>query len=156
MIVPLRIARAVLVLFTVCGGCDPSPGDGPVELPACVDVDPAACTPLYAPEFSNVMSETLAPRCGVAGGACHGQDGAEGALDGGLVLVDAEASHAILREGEGAGGEPFVRPGDAACSLLVVRLAVDDPDLRMPPGAAALEDTELCSIAQWIEQGAQR
>lgn len=153
---PLRIARSVLAVLPFFSGCDGDGGEDPPALPACAPVDPATCTPLYAPDFANVFSETLAPRCGVAGGACHGEAGAEGAMDGGLVLVDEDDAHAILREGEGAGGDPFVQPGDAACSLLLVRLAVDDPDLRMPPGAAALPAGELCSIAQWVQGGAER
>lgn len=154
MTVPLRIAFGLA--FVPLGGCDGDDGGGEPQLPACVEIDPAACSPLYAPTFENVFTQTLAPRCGVAGGACHGEAGAEGAVDGGLVLADEAASHAILLD-EGSGdGEPFVQPGDAACSLLLVRLLVDDPALRMPPGAAALPENEICSVAQWVDAGAER
>lgn len=146
-----RIALVILLASAVAG-CDGGGDEGP-PLPACVEVDPG-CTPLYEPTFDRVFTETLQPRCGVAGGACHGEAGADGAAAGGLVLTDPDESFAILRGEDGGSG--FVQAQDPACSLLVVRLVVDDPELRMPPGAAALAGGELCSVVQWIEQGANR
>jgi hypothetical protein len=154
--VPTRLVRAAFLVLPLHGGCDGTGDEGPASVPMCAEVDATSCTPLYAPTFDRVFSQTLAPRCGVAGGACHGESGADGAVDGGLVLAEEDAAHAILLEGSGASGEPFVRPGDAACSLLVVRLVLDDPELRMPPGTAGLPEGELCSVAQWVQEGAER
>jgi hypothetical protein len=149
------VIRFASILALVVIGCDGNgsgeSGDDAPMLPACVDVDPAGCQPLYEPTFDRVFSQTLLPRCGVIGGACHGDASAAGAAEGGLVLREIDEAHTILL------GEPaFVQPSDAACSLLMVRVAVDDPKLRMPPGTSALPERELCSIAQWIEEGALR
>lgn len=126
------------------GGC-PEAEDG---LPACIERDVDACTPLFEPTFDRVYEQVLMPRCGLAGGSCHGAPGADG-TDGGLVVGDADATHAVLLDG-------FVEPGDPSCSLLMVRLEVDDPDLVMPPGSQPLDESIRCSVARWIASGAAR
>jgi mono/diheme cytochrome c family protein len=68
--------------------------------------------------------------------------------------------HAGLRLDTGQfvrqGGEsgPAVAPGKASASLLLQRATSSDPDLRMPPEGAALEEAEVQAIADWIHAGA--
>jgi hypothetical protein len=128
------------------GGCDGGGGEGSEDgTPTCVSRDASACTPLYEPTWARVYAETIVPRCGTAGGACHAEPSAAGA-GGGLVVSDMAATHAALLDG-------FVVPGDAACSEVVVRLDVDDAR-RMPPGAEPLPEGERCAVARWIADGA--
>ncbi len=154
MILPSRSAAsrsqlvmlvAALVLGSGCDGGDDDDGD---DGSACVPREASACTPLYEPSWDRVFSQTIVPRCGTAGSACHGDSSAAGA-GGGLVVSDLAATRAVLLD---AG---FVVAGDAACSTLVVRLDIDDDTLRMPPGAQALGEGERCAVAQWVENGAQ-
>jgi hypothetical protein len=141
--VPKRHTTPPLVLLAL-SGC-PADDDG---LPACIDFDAQACTPLFEPTFDEVHEEVLAPRCALAGGSCHGNPDADGA-ENGFVITDADATHSVLLDG-------FVEPGDPSCSLLMVRLNVDDPDELMPPGTQPLDESTRCSIAQWIAAGAER
>lgn len=133
---------AILVLVP---SCNDDSGDD--EGSSCVSRDAAACTPLYEPTWDRVYTQTILPRCGTAGSACHAQPSATGA-GGGLVVGDMEATRAALVD------HGFVVPSDAACSDMVVRLDTDDDLLRMPPGAGALDETERCAVAQWVENGA--
>lgn len=144
---------AALALVAALCGCDGGADDGPTEAPACVDVSPSTCAPLYTPSFDEVYTRTLMPSCATGGGSCHGNADATGAEAHGLFIDDAEATHARLLQDRG--DATFVVAGDAACSSLVVRLLVDDDVLRMPVGAS-LSEGEICSVAQWIENGAQR
>jgi hypothetical protein len=141
---------SVAFAATFLGGCedDDGGGDDGDGVPACVERDAAACTPLYEPTWERVFTETIQPRCGVTGAACHGEPGAGGA-GGGLVIGDMAATHATLM------AEGFVVPGDAACSAMMVRLDIDDDTLRMPPGSSALPEGERCAVAQWIAGGAE-
>ena len=135
-------------LLLLVSSCNDDTGDGDVgDGPPCSSRDASACTPLYEPTWDRVHAQTIAPRCGVAGSACHAEPTASGASNG-LVVTDLEATRTALIEHE------FVIPGDAACSGLIIRLDTDDDMLRMPPGAQALDETERCSVAQWIENGA--
>jgi hypothetical protein len=130
-------------------GCDGSDGDDDGTLPACVSRDPAACAPLYAPTFANVHASTLMPRCGTAGSACHAGPDAMGASGGMLVTGDVTQTYQAIF------GNDFVVAGDAPCSVLMVRLDVDDDALRMPPGSSGLPEGERCAVAQWIDAGAE-
>jgi hypothetical protein len=138
-----RVMLAAVLCSPACdGGADE--GDGG---PACVSRDASACMPLYEPSWERVFTETIAPRCGTPGTACHGQAAAAGA-GGGLVVSDMAATHAALLDGG------FVVASDEACSELMVRLDTDDAALRMPPGAQALDEPERCAVARWIAEGA--
>lgn len=53
----------------------------------------------------------------------------------------------------GRSGVP-VAPGVPARSGLIIKLVIEDAQLRMPKGGAKLEDAEIMTIARWIEQGA--
>jgi hypothetical protein len=140
-----------LWLATTIAGCDG--GSSAPEPPACVEIDATGCSPLYPPTFDDVLTRTLVPSCASGGGSCHANASALGAADHGFFVDDTDATHARLVEDRG--DATFVVAGDAACSQVIVRLLVDDDDLRMPPGSQ-LSATEVCSVAQWIEQGAVR
>jgi hypothetical protein len=143
-----RAAAALLLgALAVGAACEGDGDEGTDGLPTCVERDAAACTPLYEPTYARVYAETLQPRCGTPGLACHGEAGATGARNG-LVIGDMTATHAALLDGG------FVVEGDAACSPLMVRMDVDDDTLRMPPGSSALPEAERCAVAQWIAAGA--
>ncbi|MCA9705727.1 MAG: hypothetical protein KDK70_07760 [Myxococcales bacterium] len=137
---------AGLALLVLTGAtCDD--GDDDDDAPSCVARDASACTPLYEPTWARVFTETISPRCGTGGGACHADASAAGA-EGGFVVSDMAGTHAALQSGG------FVVPGDEACSPLLVRLDIDDAALRMPPGSQPLDEAERCAVAQWIAQGA--
>ena len=53
----------------------------------------------------------------------------------------------------GRNGVP-VTPGFPARSALVLRIAAENDQQRMPRGGAKLPDAEILTIARWIEQGA--
>jgi hypothetical protein len=144
-----RLAVVTSLLAELAAGC---PEDDEPSLPACLEID-TSCAPLYEPTFDNVFAMTLQPSCGVAGGSCHGAPDADGAA-GGLVMSEADATYDLLVD---ASREPraFVEPGDASCSLLAIRVSIDDDDLRMPPGSS-LDPRVRCSIVQWIDEGAVR
>jgi hypothetical protein len=140
----------IIFLLTLTNiGCQPNPpGDDDGDVPECVEYQLDGCMALYPPTFDQVWTQTLSNGCGQQGSACHGQDGSGGAVDG-LVFVDPQASwdHMI--------SEALLVPGEALCSPLFVRLAIDDPSIRMPPGSNGLAPAALCSIGTWIEDGAE-
>ena len=123
-------------------------GAGP-QVPACVEYTLEGCAPLYPATYDQVWNQTLSKGCAEFGTACHAQDDAAGALDG-MTFVDPQQSwdHMLMAD------EPLVVPGDPLCSELFVRLASEDPAVRMPPGSSGLDDGALCSIATWIAEGA--
>lgn len=147
-----RMWPSILGSLLAIAACDDDSGDDDDgALPACIEVDPAGCAPLYPPTFDNVYAQTLVPDCSTGGGACHANAEALGAADHGLRFTDPTTAHALLVEDRG--DATFVRPGDASCGVLTVRLRTDDDVLRMPTGSMLI-DTELCSVLQWIENGA--
>lgn len=115
-------------------------GNGAEEV--CVPDLPAECDALYAPTFDNVHAQTIATSCAVGG--CHDAEAPAGGLD----LDDPDVAYANLVD------DGLVLPGDAACSLLMLRLEGYRTDV-MPPGSP-LPDAELCAIQQWIDAGAER
>lgn len=110
-------------------------------------LDTATCQPLYDPTFDNVYEKTLAKTCALSGSSCHSAEGAQG----GLSFESADAAYEHLT----GGGDPKVKSGDAACSLLVERIESTDDATLMPPGSP-LSDAERCAIEQWIQNGAKR
>ena len=88
---------ALGAILGLVSGCETEGGDDG-EAPACIELDKMDCTPLYEPTYANVFAQTIQPRCGVSGSACHGQDDAAGA-GGGFVVTDAAATHAALLDG---------------------------------------------------------
>jgi hypothetical protein len=151
----MRKIAALMVGLAVIGCSDPSTDDededGDDAIPECIEYELSGCSALYPPTYDQVWTQTFANGCAEVGGACHGQDGAAGAVRG-LTFVDPQTTwdHLMLAGETG----PLVVPGDPQCSPLFVRLATDDPAIRMPPGAAPLDPNALCSIGTWISDGA--
>ncbi len=141
----------VLGAIAACDGDEGEGSDDAAALPECIDFDAAGCAPLFQPTFANVFAQTLVNDCATGGGACHQDADALGAAEHGLHFADAATAHSLLLEDRG--DDTFVRPGDASCGVLTVRLRTDDDALRMPTGSM-LMDTELCSVLQWIDAGA--
>jgi mono/diheme cytochrome c family protein len=77
--------------------------------------------------------------------ACHGPD----AFEGGLQLHKRERALAELESGERA-----IVAGNTESSVILERIAADDPDLRMPPKGKPLEKNQIALIRRWIEEGA--
>ncbi|MCP4445198.1 MAG: hypothetical protein GY811_07640 [Myxococcales bacterium] len=127
---------AAVVAVALSSGC--SGGE-----PACVEAIAPDCQPLYQPTYQEVFSRTIVPRCAVEGGACHGGSGSQG----GLRMDDIDETYAHLV------GEGRVVPGDASCSLLVIRM--EGGGGFMPPGTP-LSEAERCAVQTWVTEGAQR
>lgn len=126
-------------------------GDGETqghEIPECVEYELGGCTALYTATYDQVWTQTIQVSCASGGSACHAQDGSGGAVHG-LTFTDPQAAWDHMT------GEELVVPGDALCSPLFVRLASDDPEIRMPPGSSSLSPETLCSIGTWILDGAE-
>jgi Planctomycete cytochrome C len=111
--------------------------------PMCITVD-TACTPLYAPTFTNVYTNTLKTNCGSANSSCHSASG----MKGGLSFATEQAAYDNLMNGR-------VTAGDAACSEFVVRTSSPGTDYEMPPGAP-LSASARCALLQWVQAGAPR
>jgi hypothetical protein len=123
----------------------------PTALAACKDHPPgcislaSACEPAYPPTFDNVYNQTIAPKCGGDGNACHSVKG----MRGGLVMNNQAAAFANLL----AGGNRRVVANDAACSGMVVRLSGHGHAWVMPP-EHPLSEAEQCAVRMWIQNGA--
>jgi hypothetical protein len=115
------------------------------DMPRCITVEPA-CSPLYTPTFDNVYDMTLKNGCGSTLASCHSRAGQAGA--GGLSFEDAATAHAQLLLSD------RVKPGDAACSEMIVRVGSPGKDFEMPPGAP-LSPAARCALVQWVENGAK-
>lgn len=150
MVGPMRGARAALLVGCVAVfGC---PDDDDDDAPSgCADFDVDACTPLYGPTFEAVYTETLQPRCSVAGASCHANPDALGAARG-FWFDTPERAHMVLLEDREGGA--WVRPGDVECSPLMGRLNSDDPLFVMPPGSQPMPLGVRCSVGRWIAEGA--
>jgi hypothetical protein len=145
-------AYSFFVLGLACVlGCPQGDGDDDGPL-ACVDVDPSGCAALYSPTWANVYSMTLTTDCATGGSSCHASGDALGAEQHGLFFADMNEALALLLEDRD--DATFVDPDSPGCSQLVARLKTDDADRRMPPGTMLL-DTEICSIVQWVANGAE-
>lgn len=137
---------ASILLFTVlaCNGDDGETGEE--GIPECVEFELDGCTALYPPTYDQVWTQTVQNNCSSTGSSCHAQMGSG---DVGLTFLDPQASWEYMTSHE------LVVPGDPLCSPLFVRVAIDDPEIRMPPGTSGLSPTALCSIGTWIANGAE-
>lgn len=137
---------AVLVAAAACSSDPP-----PEATLACVQGLSAECSPLYpTSDFTTLYTKILHPSCATGNGTCHTQSGSKA----GLVFEDEEQSYALLL-GE-VDGRQRVIPGDPGCSVLMERLEVSSPTLRMPPGPTPLTEAERCNFVRWIASGAAR
>lgn len=90
--------------------------------------------------FSGEVAPILSEKCG----NCHGSDNPRGRLD--------LTSFATMKRG-GQNGVLLV-PKQAQRSLLMLRLATQNPQARMPKNGNPLDRSELEKIYTWINQGA--
>jgi hypothetical protein len=147
----LHAARLLLLLGLATGTTACKSDNAPVAH-ACLPALPADCTPLYDPTFDNLYKNVLGTTCGASttGSSCHSERGAMA----GLVMQTAnEAYDHLLGKTD---GRKRVIPGNPECSLLMERLASDDPRFRMPPGQMQLSAMERCAFQLWISEGANR
>jgi hypothetical protein len=127
-----------------CGSSDGSDEPTCLAKPASTD-----CTPLYAPTFDNVFNNALSMTCAAAG--CHSGSQPKG----NMALDQIEQAYTNLLA-KSTTGDPRITPGDVTCGKVIVRLESKGKSYSMPPPPAALRDGEVCSIAQWIANGAKR
>jgi hypothetical protein len=135
--------RMWLVVGAAMAGCPSTPP------PACITVD-LGCAPGYVPTFDNVYANTINKSCGADKSACHS---AAGHMDG-LVFADEPTAYAgLLAASQRDPSRPRVKPGDPACSLMIVRTDSPGTDYQMPPGDP-LPAVERCALVQWVQAGA--
>jgi hypothetical protein len=133
----------LVVGLALAAGC---PSNDPP--PMCITVD-TACAPGYVPTFDNVYRYTLQNSCGSTQSSCHSASGHQG----GLSMADEATAYADLLAMSPNYHRPRVSPGDAACSLMIVRTDSPGTDYQMPPGEP-LTDPERCALIQWVQMGA--
>jgi hypothetical protein len=148
-VVRRTIERVLTALALVgCAGCS-SNGDSSSTDPPCVTGLDAGCAATNdPPTYDTIYTSILVPNCAVGTGTCHTSDFAPD----GLVFADETTSYDTLLGLDG--GTPLVLPGNPGCSTLMKRLESTDPDYHMPKGPSFLSAGDLCTIVQWISQGA--
>jgi hypothetical protein len=137
------VRRAWVLAAALLAGCT---SDDP---PACITVD-TTCAPGYVPTFDNVYSNTLNVSCGNTNSSCHSADGHMG----GLSFEDEPTSYSQLLSASTLDpGRKRVDPGDAACSVMIVRTDSPGASYQMPIGDP-LSAVERCALIQWVQLGA--
>lgn len=96
-------------------------------------------------DFGREVRPILAENCF----ACHGPD--EQGRQAGLRLDVRDGAFS----NRGTFGGPAIVAGDAESSVLIHRVAADDPGRRMPRGGEALSASEVETLSLWIDQGAE-
>jgi hypothetical protein len=120
------------------------------DVPCVTGLD-AGCAATYdPPTYDAIYSGILVSNCAVGTGTCHTSDFAPD----GLVFADETTSYDTLLAVNG--GTALVLPGNPGCSTLMKRLESTDPSYHMPKGPSFLSAGDLCTIVQWISQGAPR
>jgi len=133
----------VLAAAAVLAGC---PSDDP---PACITVD-TTCAPGYVPTFDNVYKNTLNVSCGNTNSSCHSAVGHMA----GLSFQDEQTAYTdLLAPSSIDPGRKRVDPGDAACSVMIVRTDSPGASYQMPIGDP-LPLVERCALIQWVQNGA--
>jgi len=140
----MRSAVVVIVLVVAAvAACTHTPP------PACITVD-LTCAPGYVPTFDNVYVNTLAPSCGSTNNSCHSTAGHNGGLSFG---DETTAYNDLLLPAHLDPKRTRIDPGDAACSLMIVRTDSPGADYQMPPGDPLTEPAR-CALIQWVQAGA--
>ena len=118
--------------------------------PACITVD-TTCAPGYVPTFDNMYTNTLQQGCGSQRTSCHSASGHMGGLD---MSTEATA-YATLLGNSAHYNRARVVPGNAACSLMIVRTDSAGADYQMPPlPSDPLTEPARCALVQWVQNGA--
>lgn len=138
-------AKGMFRNWLACGA--PVVTETQVPLWAVPPVDPFAGD--ETPTWHDIYSVIMQPQCALSG--CHSVTSASG----GLAMADECATYdALFRSG--ACGEPAVRAGDAAASLLVDKLTATDPRCGDPmPPIGQLPVSFTTAIREWIDAGAE-
>jgi hypothetical protein len=142
----MRHVLTTTMLLALVTACPADDGEGDA-VPQCIEYALDGCAPLYPATYDHVWNQTLADGCAQFGSACHASADAAGAEQGMVFDDPQQAWDHMTNSG-------LVVAGDPLCSPFFVRLASDDPDIRMPPGSSGLSDGALCSIGSWIAEGA--
>ena len=132
-----------LAISAALAGCT-----SPTPPPACITVD-TTCAPGYTPDFDHVYGNTISPTCAQSA-SCHSATGHTGNLD---MSTEALAYNALLANSSIDPSRKRVVPGDASCSLLIVRTDSPGADYQMPKGEP-LSAPERCALVQWVKCGA--
>jgi hypothetical protein len=136
----VRLALAIALALGACTNADP---------PACITVD-TTCAPGYVPTFDNVYANTLNVSCGNTNSSCHSASGHMA----GLSFEDEPTAYAgLLSASTIDPGRKRVDPGDAACSVMIVRTDSPGTPYQMPIGDP-LSAVESCALIQWVQDGA--
>ena len=144
-----RALEQALAAFVALGLAACKSSDADTSDPPCVAGLTPACAATYAPPtFDAIFTNILQTSCAVGTGTCHTPDFAAG----GLMFANESDSYAVLLGADG--GTPYVLPGDPGCSTLMKRLESTDPSYHMPRGPTSLSAGDLCTIVQWISNGA--
>jgi len=118
--------------------------------PACITVD-TTCAPGYVPTFDNMYTNTIAQGCGSQRASCHSASGHMGGLD---MSTEALAYSGLLAMSPNY-HRARVEPGNAACSLMIVRTDSPGADYQMPPPPGdPLTEPARCALIQWVQNGA--
>ena len=137
------MTRAWVLAAALSAGC---PDNDP---PACITVD-TTCAPGYVPTFDNVYNNTINVSCGNTNSSCHS---AEGHMAG-LIMSDEQTAYSnLLAPSTIDPGRKRVDPGDAACSVMIVRTDSPGASYQMPIGEP-LTAVESCALIQWVQNGA--
>jgi hypothetical protein len=108
------------------------------------------CQPGYVPTFDNVYANTLNMSCGNTNSSCHSAAGHMA----GLSFADEPTAYAgLLAASTIDPSRNRVDPGNAACSLMIVRTDSPGASYQMPIGPA-LTEVERCALIQWVQAGA--
>jgi len=134
--------RRMCLVVGLVAGCPSTPP------PQCITVD-TSCAPGYVPTFDNVYKNTLQMGCGSTRSSCHSASGHQG----GLSMADEATAYADLLAMSPKYNRPRVEPGNAGCSLMIVRTDSPGADYQMPPGDP-LTEPERCALIQWVQMGA--
>jgi hypothetical protein len=145
-------ALLVATLLACSHASGPDSADASDEPPCVTGLTPTCSATYSPPSFTTIFTNILQPNCAVGMGTCHTPDYAAG----GLVFADQMTAYDLLIAPDGgpAGTTPYVIPGDPGCSTLMKRLESTDPNYHMPRGPNSLSAGDLCTIVQWISQGA--
>ena len=134
----------LVVGVLLVAGCPSTPP------PSCITVD-TTCAPGYVPTFDNMYANTLAQGCGSTRASCHSASGHMGGLD----MSTPEIAYANLMAMSPKYQRARVEPGNAACSLMIVRTDSPGADYQMPPlPSDPLTEPARCALIQWVQNGA--
>lgn len=104
--------------------------------------------------LASIQENVFDTTCATSG--CHDSASAEGDLD----LSDADTAYkqlvGVAAVDDDAGGLERVTAGNAADSVIIMRISGTDLGPRMPQGNAVLPEKAIAAITKWINDGAKK